>query len=154
MRYLVAVALLGLAFGTAPRATAQNISDEPTYGDVHLSGGFLPDPHLVELTAGGSVAVDVDGCSYGHVANAPDIDLYYKGNGSRTLYIWAVSDQDITLLINTPGARWRCDDDSYGSRNPILVFPNVPSGLYNIWVGTYGDQMAPARLYISEIDLR
>jgi hypothetical protein len=154
MRYLFLAALFGAVFMSIDEAKAQNISATPTYGNVRLSGGFLPDPHIVQLTAGGAVEVARGSCDYGHVANAPDIDFYYDGNGSRTLYIYAVSDSDTMLLVNRPNGSWTCDDDSYGDLDPIVVIRNAPSGLYNIWVGTYGSTTAPAMLYISEIDPR
>jgi len=154
MRHLTLVTFVGLALLAADRPQAQNISATPTYGDVRLTGGFLPDPHVTELTAGGSVDVARGSCTYGRVANAPDVDFYYEGNNRRTLYIYAVSDTDTMLLINTPNGTWTCDDDGYGDLDPILVIRDAPSGLYNIWVGTYGTDMAPARLFISEIDPR
>jgi hypothetical protein len=154
MRFLASLALCGLMVFSFPSAQAQSVSATPTYGNVRLSGGFMPDPHLTRLTAGGSIAVNRGQCSYGRVADAPDIDLYYEGNGGRTLYIYAVATEDVTLLVNTPDGAWICDDDSYGDRDPILVIPKADSGLYNVWVGTYGSEMTPARLYISEIDPR
>jgi len=150
--YLVLTGVLTLA--CAAPSHAQRVSDPPTYGDVRLAGGFMPDPHLTRLTAGGGVAVNKGSCTYGRVAEAPDVDLYYDGNGARTLYIYAVASEDVTLLVNLPDGTWVCDDDSYGDRDPILVIPKADSGLYNVWVGTYGTDSAPARLYISEIDPR
>lgn len=154
MRHLALFVCFGLVILSIDSTLAQNISATPTYGDVHLSGGFLPDPHVVELIAGGGVDVARGSCTYGRVANAPDVDFYYEGNDRRTLYIFAVSESDTMLLINTPNGTWTCDDDSYGDLDPILVIRNAPSGLYNIWVGTYGTDTAPARLFISEIDPR
>lgn len=154
MRILSLAVLVAVAMALSLSPQAQDISAEPTYGDVRLASGFLPDPFIVQLTAGGRIAVDVGGCSYGYVAEAPDVDFYYEGDGRRTLYVWVESDDDTTLLINTPGRRWRCDDDSRGNLDPLLIFPDAPSGLYNIWVGTYSDDLGPARLYISEIDPR
>lgn len=148
------LSVLVLGFLLAPQVQAQDIAATPTYGDVRLDGGFMPDPHTVNLTAGGSIAVDVPGCNYGHVANAPDVDFYYNGSGGRTLYIYAVSGSDTTILINRADGSWLCDDDGFGDGDPIVVIPNARSGLYNIWVGTYGTDTAPATLYISEIDPR
>src|SRR5690606_31436886 len=80
-----------------------DVSLEPLYGDVELEEGFLPDPHSVSLTAGGSLDVDVGSCTYGHVAAAPDVDLYYTtGGGGSSLYIYAESSQDVMLLVNRP----------------------------------------------------
>lgn len=133
---------------------APDVSLEPTYGDVNLSAGFTPDPHMVELRAGGSLEVNVSSCGYGYVANAPDVDLYYDASGGGNLYIYVESDDDTTLLINRPDGTWLCDDDGYGSLNPLVQVPKAASGLYDIWVGTYGDDLTDARLYISEVDPR
>ena len=151
MRFLLPLALIALA---ATPALAQNPGAEPTYGDVRLDEGFPDDPHVVDVTAGGSEEVSERGCSYGYVADAPDVDLYYTTSGSSTLYIYAVSSEDTTLLVNLPDGSWACDDDSYGDGDPIVVVRGADAGLYDIWVGTYGDDMVEATLYISEIDPR
>ena len=150
MRLLLIAAVALLAFP----AQAQDVSASPTYGDVRLTGGFTPDPHVTELTAGGSVDVTISGCAYGEVANAPDVDLYYTASGGHDLYIYAVSSIDTTILINTPNGSWVCDDDSYDDGDPLVVIRNAPSGLYDIWVGTYGSSNGSATLFISEIDPR
>jgi hypothetical protein len=114
----------------------------------------MPDPWSRSLTAGGGTEVNVSGCSFGYVATAPDVDLQYQSSGGSTLYIYVQSNDDTTLLINLPDGSWVCDDDDFGDRNPIVIIPNAQGGLYDVWVGTYGDDMASATLYISEIDPR
>lgn len=151
MRILSLVFLLGLAL---PIAHAQDASLDPTYGDVKLSEGFTPDPHETELTAGGDITPDIDGCSVGNIADSPDVDLYYEAEHHSTLYIYAVSADDTTLLINLPDGEWSCDDDSFEDGDPLIIVENAPSGLYNIWVGTYNDDVSAATLYISEVDPR
>lgn len=153
MRCCFLLVLLCAAFLLAPAAQAQDISADP-YHTVRLSGGFLPDPHETSLMAGGSTEVNKGRCTYGHVSTRPDVDFYYEGNGSRTLYVYAVSSEDTMILVNTPNGSWSCDDDGYGDLDPVLVIPKAASGLYNIWVGTYGSEMARSTLYISEIDPR
>lgn len=154
MRLSLALLAFAVLVYAAPAAQAQDYTLDPTYGNISLEEGFLPDPHLVELTAGGSIEVALGSCSYGYVANAPDVDFYYTTSGDSNLYIYGISGDDTTLLINTPNGSWVCDDDSYGDGDPIVVIRNAPSGLYNIWVGTYGDDLAASSLYISEIDPR
>ena len=154
MRRFLPLLALGLGLALAPAASAQNVGADPTYGSVRLAAGFTPDPHTTNITAGGSVDVNVGSCSYGHVANAPDVDFYYNGNGGNNLYIYARAGEDVTLLINTPNGTWTCNDDGLGGRNPLIVIPKAASGLYNIWVGTYGSSMVSSTLYISEIDPR
>jgi len=151
---LLTATFVTASFMMASDLEAQSIGASPTYGAVNLRAGFLPDPHVTDLTAGGSVQVSRGSCSYGKVADAPDVDLYFEGSGGNTLYIYAESKVDVTLLVNLPNGSWECDDDGYQGLNPLIIVRNAPSGLYNIWVGTYGTDMASARLLISEIDPR
>lgn len=155
MRLFVTAASLAVSavFLVSP-ASAQDVSAAPTYGSVELTSGFMPDPHVIELTAGGDTSVNEGSCNYGQVADAPDFDLYYTAAEATTLYISAISDEDTTLLVNGPNGRWYCDDDSYGDLDPIIAIPKAQSGLYDIWVGTYGEELVSATLYISEVDPR
>ena len=121
---------------------------------MRLDGGFLPDPHTVAVRAGGSLEVDVGSCTYGFVANAPDVDFYYTASGGRDLYIYVEGSEDTTLPISRPDGTWICDDDGHTGSNPLVVFPKAEGGLYDIWVGTYGDDLSDATLYITERDPR
>ncbi len=129
-------------------------SSGATFGDVNLEEGFLPDPHEVSLVAGGSIEPDFGECDYGHIAEDPDVNFFYTTSGGSSLYVYVNADEDTTLLINKPDGSWVCDDDLLGDRNPVVVVTGAGGGLYNIWVGTYGGDTAPATLYISEIDPR
>ena len=144
--------------GTVDRPDAiafvPNAALEPTYGSVTLDEGFLPDPYILEVSAGGEIPLDMGECTYGYVAEAPDFDVYYNSTGSSTLYIYVESDEDTTLLVNTPIGDWICNDDGYYAGNPLIVLPASTSGLFDIWVGTYSGNFAEADLYISEIDPR
>lgn len=133
---------------------APDLSLTPTYGNVNLDEGFLPDPHEVSLTAGGGIEVDVGSCGYGYVAEAPDVGFYYTSSGGANLYIYVNSDEDTTLLINQPDGSWVCDDDGLGDSNPVVIIPAAASGRYDIWVGTYGAANASATLYFTEVDPR
>jgi hypothetical protein len=148
------LAVLGLLAAAASPARGQDAALDPTYGNVRLRAGFMPDPHTLPLTAGGSVRVAVGRCRYGFVAAAPDVDFHYAGNGRNALYLYARSGSDTTLLVNLPSGAWACNDDGLGGRDPLLVIRQAPSGLYNLWVGTYSTSTAPATLYISEVDPR
>ncbi|MEL7362789.1 MAG: hypothetical protein AAFN13_12015 [Bacteroidota bacterium] len=154
-RLLPTIVAAALALLLVPvTASAQNVAASPTYGDVELDEGFRPDPHTTTLTAGGSIEVNKGACTYGFVADAPDVDLYYTTSGGSNLFVYAESDSDVTLLINAPDGSWLCDDDGLGDRNPVVAIPSAEAGLYDIWIGTYGDEMQAATLYISEIDPR
>ena len=148
--FLLALLVLVLA----PPAAAQDPTLDPSFGDVLLDEGFTPDPYEVELTAGGPLEPAVDGCAFGYVAEAPDADLYYTTSGGSDLYVFVVSSEDTTLLINLPDGSWVCDDDGYGDGDPLVAIPGAAEGLYDIWIGTYGEEPAAALLYLSEVDPR
>jgi hypothetical protein len=151
MRTLIALAALVLLAGPV---TAQDPGAVPNFGTITLEEGFTPDPNERDLTAGGIVSLDVGGCQYGNVSEAPDLDLNYETTGGSDLYIYAVSLEDTMILVNTPSGTWACDDDSYDDGDPLLVIRGAPAGLYSIWVGTYEESAAEATLFISEIDPR
>ena len=123
----------------------------PVFGEVDLLAGFLPDPHSVELTAGGNIqATSADPSCVGMVTAAPSYRLYYEA-GTFPLYVWVNADADTTLVISDPSGNWICDDDGGAVfLSPALGWGNPPSGQYDIWVGTYGGAVAPATLNISE----
>src|SRR5262245_17853588 len=86
------------------RAAAQDRDLAPTFGDVKLKAGFLPDPFVKELVAGGSIQTSLGGVK-AQVAKAPDFKLYYEA-GNYPLTIRAESSADTTLLINLPDGTW------------------------------------------------
>lgn len=144
---LVAVSMLSiLACATAGTPDWQL---EPSYGTVTLSSGFRPDPHLTELVAGGDIDLSSMGFT-GFVAEGPDLDLYYEA-GQYELFIYvAEQDADTVLLINDPEGSWHFSDDVIDTR-PGIRFEAPQSGLYDIWVGTYGSELVDASVAISEI---
>jgi hypothetical protein len=150
----IALTLVGLCLLVNVDLAAQDVSAPAAFGTITLSAGFTPDPHEISLAAGGSIAVQEGSCTYGNVANAPDVDLHWQAKGGSTLYIFVVAPEDTTLLVNTPNGSWKCDDDGFGDGDPILVIPKAAAGLYDIWVGTYGEDVVTARLFISEVDPR
>jgi hypothetical protein len=144
---LGAVALVACLF--VDRAKGQpDISLEPTYGDVRLKAGFLPDPHKVKVVAGGKQRTKLGGVR-AYVAKAPDVKLHYKA-GDFVLTIYVRSEGDTTLLINRPDGTWVADDDGDGFPNPRIRFGNPQSGRYDIYVGTVGPETVAATLFITE----
>ncbi len=143
--------LLLLAFSHS--LLAQDISEEATFGNIDLSGGFLPDPYSIELTAGGSNdASALGGNCAGNIATAPDIELSYEGSFLPIIFSVG-SEADTTLVINLPDGSWLCDDDSGDGLNPMLEISKAPSGTYDIWVGSYEEATFPsAILYVSELE--
>ncbi len=138
---------------SASGAVAQNYNLNPTYGTAALSGGFTPDPYVVNLQSGGNInASSISPSCRGFIANAPDVRLNWR-SGSLPLIISVNASADTTLVVNAPDGSWYCDDDG-GNRglNPAIRFNNPQSGQYDIWVGTYGNaSLQPAQLHISEL---
>ena len=126
---------------------------ESNFGGVELTGGFSPDPYVVELVAGGDIAAEegADQMCRGYVTAQPDFELTFEP-GMLDLYISALSDSDTTLVINDPSGNWVCNDDGSEGLNPGIHFEDPQAGVYDIWVGTYWEgEGAPAQLAISEL---
>lgn len=146
--------LIGGTVGlTAAAAQAQDYNATPAFGEFRLSPGFTPDPALLSVRSGGSIdASDWSENCDGYIANAPDLRLYWDGKGSRPLIISAVSNSDVTLVVNGPNGEWYCDDDSGDGENPSLSLTPT-AGRYEIWVGTYAsDDTRPAVVSVSELN--
>ncbi len=151
MKIAIVVAGLAAALIGAPAALAQDASQTASYGEITLRSGFTPDPYRVNLTAGGTIDTSkmLNNC-VGKVANAPDLQVYYTA-GNLPLYVRTESDIDTTLVVNGPGGEWYCDDDSGGGVNAQVNWSNPRTGVYDIWVGTYGSSTGPASLLITEL---
>lgn len=148
----VATAALGLAV-LAAGASAQNYSLNPLYGTVNLSGGFTPDPYVINVQSGGTInaAQSLGGSCVGYIANAPDVRLNFSA-GSLPLIISVNSGADTTLVINAPDGSWYCNDDGGNGLNPSIRWNSPMSGQYDIWIGTYASAAnANAQLHISEL---
>ncbi len=134
---------------------AQDVDGEALIGSIELSGGFLPDPYVVDVVPGGETAVaDLGaGCS-GYIYNAgPDFELVLDSAESQ-LGIFVSGDMDTTLVINDPNGKWHCSDDNSdaGDANPGVMLKKPTNGIYDIWIGTYGEVEvgAQAKLVITE----
>jgi hypothetical protein len=121
-----------------------------TYGEITLRSGFTPDPRRISLRAGGPVpaANASAGCS-GSIARAPDYQITYTA-GRQPLIVRTESTTDTTLVINDPDGVWHCDDDSRGDGNAEVNLDKPSSGVYDIWVGTFGGGTAAANLILTE----
>jgi hypothetical protein len=124
--------------------------ENPNFGTIRLNAGFRPDPHTVDLRAGGTIdASETSSQCRGFVTRAPDYDLHYSA-GAYALSIAVQANSDTTLIINAPNGNWYCNDDANGF-NPEVLFDNPQSGLYDIWVGTFSSGASqPAQLRIHE----
>ncbi len=134
----------------APRVPNSGLT--ALYGEVVLTAGFRPDPHRVSLTAGGTIpASGVSSSCSGSIGEAPDYQVTYNA-GSLPLTIRTEAGTDTTLVVNGPDGNWYCDDDSGEGTNALLRFGKPGSGVYDIWVGTYGGGTNPANLVITELE--
>lgn len=152
---IVAALAAAVVVASAGVAAAQNWQGAPTYGSVRLAAGFQPDPYNVPVVAGGPInsSQTLGGACPGFIANNPDFDLYWTAGGTGLpLVISANSSTDTTLVVRTPSGQWLCEDDGgFSGMNPGMRIDNPQSGLYDIWVGTYGGGTAQATLSISEL---
>lgn len=166
-RYQIWVGRFGMETETAPallhiseaggpeQLTAErpDYSLDPAYGAVELAAGFMPDPHVQAISAGGSIdasSIQGPGC-VGFIARAPDYRLHWTTNDEGPLTFSVTSGADTTLVINDANANWICNDDSDGF-NPSITFEHAPSGQYDIWVGTYASgELQDSELRISEL---
>jgi hypothetical protein len=143
-------ALTAIAAGAAQACPDWQAS--PSFGQIDLNAGFMPDPYIRNITAGGRW--DLAGCFGsngwgGSVASKPDFDLYWNGS-SPALTIGVNSGHDTVLLINAPDGQWYYSDDASGT-NPAITFSNPRPGLYDIWIGAYnGARGLPGQLVITE----
>ena len=154
MKHLISVAAVAAALLAAPgMAAAQDSNLTANFGEIRLSAGFTPDPHRVDLTAGGSIDAYTDtnlpAACVGDISAAPDYEVTYSA-GSLPLVFRTRSSTDTTLIINGPDGRWYCDDDSWGDGDAEVRFSRPQSGTYDIWVGTFGGGTAAAQLLITE----
>lgn len=132
---------------------AQNYQASGIYADLDLSAGFLPDPQVINLDAGGYFDASALGSDcVGYInPDAPDVTLAFS-RPRQPLNIYAMADADITLVVRAPNGEWLCNDDSY-SYNPLIEIGKPIPGDYAIWVGLYSlEEFEPARLMISELD--
>ena len=160
---LAAIALLPtIAFAQTckPGATdgAGGAFDAPTAGEISLVTNFLPDPHTVQVRAGGPMLETYNDqrtgarCA-GHYSDAPTFRLNFEdGDLGFPLGFYVESGADTVLLVNTPDGQFHCNDD-FSGLNPGVRFDRPQGGTYNIWVGTYAPVSGPlpvAELAISE----
>lgn len=134
-------------------AASIDMSSAATFGEIILRSGFTPDPHQIEMTAGGNIqAAQIDSSCTGFIAASPDYEVTYRDAGSYPLSFTFNGRGDTTLMINAPDGSWHCDDDSAGNNNPRVVFRDAMDGVYDVWVGSYGSDMIGGTLSISEVD--
>jgi hypothetical protein len=155
---LVAAVLLATGGTGSAQAQACPSWNNPTvFGSHSLNAGFLPDPYIRNLTAGGSVSLSActNGQWSGYVVTRPDFRLFYNGTsptGRLTFALEARSNVDTVLLVNAPDGSWHFNDD-YRGFNSAVVFFNPMAGQYDVWTGSYTrSSNNPAQLIVTEYE--
>jgi hypothetical protein len=140
-------------FGPGGQGPGQpDVMADPMFGTVNLNTGYTPDPHTVQVQAGGpNEASPLGPNCRGYINNAqPDVRLNFQA-GSYPMNIYVTSQADTTLAVNLPNGQWVCNDDANGLDPWVQVQP-AQSGQYDIWVGTYQPgSTPPAQVHISEL---
>lgn len=113
-----------------------------------LSGSYLYSPRQWTVIAGGNV--DLGRCAapgFGYVVSEPDFEFSFQNDrGYGRLEISVQADCDTVLLVNDANGNWHFNDDANGTLQPQVDVYGAPSGVYDVWVGTYGVSTCNARL--------
>ena len=147
MKMRLAAAAAALFAMAAPAFACPDWSGAPHFGQIDLWAGFMPDPYVRNITAGGSTSIhNCGGYGWaGYVTTRPDFDLYWNGSSAQ-LTIAVNSNADTVLLVNAPDGQWYYSDDP-----AAITFSNPQQGLYDIWIGAYnGSRGIPGQLVITE----
>ena len=148
MKALIAAAALAFA-GLAPLAASA--CPDWQYAGVSnlggLSGSYLYTPRHWNVVAGGNV--DLGRCSapgFGYVISQPDFEFTFQNDqGYGRLEISVQANCDTVLLVNDANGNWHFNDDTNGLQPQVDVY-GAPSGVYDVWVGTYGGSTCNATL--------
>lgn len=143
-RILLSIAfLLGFAGVAAacPNWQAQGMQAYAT------NGQDLWTPNSYNVTAGGNQALSNCGFNHvGYVISSPDFEFQLNGlEAYGRLNIRVTGSCDTVLLVNDANANWYYSDDADGL-HPAIDLMNPRSGVYDIWVGTYGQGTCGATL--------
>ena len=126
--------------------------------DYQLNGVFMNQdaetawvPQSFQVMAGGNANLGACGSlpGSGFMTAAPNFTINYDDRGmGRDLEFRVESSCDTVLLLNDAGAAWHFNDDEDGTLNPRLRLGAAPSGIYDVWVGTFGNTTCQANLTI------
>ena len=124
---------------------------QSNFGTVTLNPGFVPDPHVVQGTSGGSIdATTLNAACRGWVSQTPDHIFMAGGPFGNLRFLVNGGPQDLTLVVQKPDGSYACNDDAEG-RNPI-VQGTFAAGPHKLWVGSYNQGVnAQYNLGITEL---
>ena len=146
-KILAAVAIL---LGTAGVAAACPAWQNGGFSSFYTTGSDLYLPNNYNVVAGGNVSLR--NCNWNHTGflTSPST-VQFRIDGLEQygrIQFRAVSNCDTVLFIyDSRGEPW-FDDDGLGNFNPELTMLNPASGIYNVWVGTYGGGTCNAQLQV------
>jgi serine protease Do len=136
--------LLSLLFVFANTAAQEQPLDPDAVPDKGIAAGgvgFRPDPFRVEaVTGGGEIDArtrNLGGDCSGAITVQPDFRFTALTPFDELHFIFIADavTADAALVIRDPNGNYRCNDDSYGVRNPTIDIEPAPAGDYNVWVG-------------------
>lgn len=153
---VVVFAMISLALAACQSTPSSAPDVEPAAGTIRLVTGFAPDPEALTVDIA-PVAAQPPGSKLtcvGFYPAQPAVDLQYRAGNQYDLYFYArgFEGADLTLGVITPEGEVLCNDDGWYGLNPRIMIGAPATGLYRVWIGTYGGQPARARLFISELN--
>ncbi len=135
--------LMGSVTGVMACPTAEN----PSIVAYTTSGGILDKVQTYPVIASGSQHLNECGFNYfGRVTSSPDFEFSINGLESYDpLNLRVEGACDTVLLVNDANGTWHFNDDSAG-RDPSISIATPPSGVYEVWVGTFSEESCDAML--------
>lgn len=131
----------GIEAGLA--ASILDYRNDPNFGEISLSAGFIPDPRVIEIVSGGEVNINdlnLEQDCIGFTSTAPDLRLFWTGRAEKLLlYFNAINrTDDATMIVNLPDGTWMCNDDAHPQTfNPLVRITKPEIGQYDIWIGSF-----------------
>lgn len=143
-RFILSIAVLFGLTGIAAACPNWQAAGMQSY---YTTGQDLWTPNSYNVTAGGNQNLRNCGFNHtGYVISNPDFEFQLDGLESyNRLNIRVNSSCDTVLLVNDANADWYFSDDANGLQ-PSIDLINARSGVYDIWVGTYGQGACGATL--------
>ena len=145
--------LLATAFALI--ATTSIAAACPAYQNAGVQTGNLTAQDLYSanhysVTAGGDQSLRNCGWNHsGYVISRPDFEFRIDGlEHYNRLEIRVDGSCDTVLLVNDASGNWYFNDDGWGNLHPLVNLTQPRSGVYDIWVGTYGTSLCGATLQL------
>ena len=127
-----AIALACFAVGIANTANAQ--------GEVMQVPVDNSAADVFTVQAGGPVwGLEFSTECMGFFAAEPGILV--DAAAGQSFGVFAVSESDTTLAVQTPSGRFICNDDAFGSSNPALSINATETGIYSISAGSFDPEI-------------